>query len=73
MTILACVKFSRQLTFFLNFQVHLRHKFARLQGYSNYADYAVHYRMARSSAKVIQRCQFSSFIRYPYDFLESRN
>ncbi|CAK9312423.1 unnamed protein product [Citrullus colocynthis] len=34
--------------------IHMRHKFARLQGYSNYADYAVHYRMARSSAKVFE-------------------
>ncbi|XP_022131840.1 probable thimet oligopeptidase isoform X2 [Momordica charantia] len=34
--------------------VHLRHKFSRLQGYSNYADYAVHYRMARSSSKVFE-------------------
>lgn len=30
----------------------MRHKFARLIGYSNYADYAVDLRMARSSSKV---------------------
>lgn len=33
-------------------QVQLRHKFARLLGYSNYADYTVELRMAKSSRKV---------------------
>ncbi|KAJ8758908.1 hypothetical protein K2173_002687 [Erythroxylum novogranatense] len=32
--------------------VELRHKYARLLGYSNYADYAVHCRMAKMSSKV---------------------
>ncbi|KAL6969325.1 thimet oligopeptidase [Sarracenia purpurea var. burkii] len=34
--------------------VQLRHKFARLLGYSNYADYAVNHRMANSSSKVFE-------------------
>ncbi|XP_059633588.1 probable thimet oligopeptidase isoform X2 [Cornus florida] len=34
--------------------VKLRHKFARLLGYSNYADYAVDLRMAKSSSKVFE-------------------
>ncbi|KAF7124820.1 hypothetical protein RHSIM_Rhsim12G0036000 [Rhododendron simsii] len=34
--------------------VQLRHKIARLLGYSNYADYAVHHRMANSSSKVFE-------------------
>ncbi|KAJ4710921.1 putative Oligopeptidase [Melia azedarach] len=34
--------------------VELRHKFARLLGYSNYADYAVDLRMAKSSSKVFE-------------------
>ena len=34
------------------FQVQLRHKFARLLGYDNYAEFAVGSRMAKTSAKV---------------------
>ncbi|KAI8022779.1 putative thimet oligopeptidase [Camellia lanceoleosa] len=34
--------------------VQLRHKSARLLGYSNYADYAVNHRMANSSSKVFE-------------------
>ncbi|XP_039006853.1 probable thimet oligopeptidase [Hibiscus syriacus] len=34
--------------------VQARHKFARLLGYSNYADYAVSFRMAKTSSKVLQ-------------------
>ncbi|KAG5520708.1 hypothetical protein RHGRI_033331 [Rhododendron griersonianum] len=34
--------------------VQLRHKIARLLGYSNYADYAVNHRMANSSSKVFE-------------------
>ncbi|KAK9934450.1 hypothetical protein M0R45_021595 [Rubus argutus] len=34
--------------------VQLRHKFARLLGYSNYADYAVDLRMAKTPAKVFE-------------------
>ncbi|KAK3013155.1 hypothetical protein RJ639_008578 [Escallonia herrerae] len=34
--------------------VQLRHKFARLLGYSNYAEYAVDVRMAKSSSKVFE-------------------
>ncbi|KAF5726694.1 putative oligopeptidase [Tripterygium wilfordii] len=34
--------------------VQLRHKYARLLGYSNYADYAVGLRMARTSTKVFE-------------------
>lgn len=34
--------------------VQLRHKLARLLGYSNYADYAVDIRMAQSSSKVFE-------------------
>ncbi|KAI7997996.1 putative thimet oligopeptidase [Camellia lanceoleosa] len=34
--------------------VQLRHKFAGLLGYSNYADYAVNHRMTNSSSKVFE-------------------
>ncbi|XP_024041357.1 probable thimet oligopeptidase isoform X2 [Citrus clementina] len=34
--------------------VELRHKFGRLLGYSNYADYALDLRMAKSSSKVFE-------------------
>ncbi|XP_015572284.1 probable thimet oligopeptidase isoform X2 [Ricinus communis] len=34
--------------------VELRHKYARLFGYSNYADYAVDLRMAKTSSKVFE-------------------
>lgn len=34
--------------------VELRHKFARLLGYSNYADYALDLRMTKSSSKVFE-------------------
>ncbi|KAI7997104.1 putative thimet oligopeptidase [Camellia lanceoleosa] len=34
--------------------VQLRHKSARLLGYSNYADYAINHRMANSSSKVFE-------------------
>ncbi|GAB2280577.1 hypothetical protein Dimus_015204 [Dionaea muscipula] len=34
--------------------VQLRHKFARLLGYKNYADYAVDFRMAKTSSKVFE-------------------
>ncbi|XP_044490824.1 probable thimet oligopeptidase isoform X2 [Mangifera indica] len=34
--------------------VETRHKFARLLGYSNYADYAVNLRMAKTSSKVFE-------------------
>ncbi|KAM5568127.1 hypothetical protein ABKV19_015941 [Rosa sericea] len=39
--------------------VHLRHKFARLLGYSNYADYAVDLRMAKTPAKVLETTSVS--------------
>ncbi|XP_007044976.2 PREDICTED: probable thimet oligopeptidase [Theobroma cacao] len=34
--------------------VQVRHKFARLLGYSNYADYALNLRMAKTSSKVLE-------------------
>ncbi|KAK1577521.1 hypothetical protein Q3G72_022495 [Acer saccharum] len=34
--------------------VELRHKFARLLGYSNYADYSIDLRMAKTSSKVFE-------------------
>jgi Zn-dependent oligopeptidase len=43
-------------------QVQLRHKYARLLGYSNYADYVVDLRMAKTPSKV--------YIMFPFFFFK---
>jgi len=45
-------------------QVQLRHKYARLLGYSNYADYVVDLRMAKTPSKV--------YIMFPFPYSDNR-
>ncbi|XP_020575057.1 probable thimet oligopeptidase isoform X2 [Phalaenopsis equestris] len=49
-----CQRHGRENLAILKHLVHLRHKYAQLLGYSNYADYVTEPRMAKTSSKVFE-------------------